>query len=102
MTSKKLAARIAMLMAISLPLAGVFSGPATAFGGGFGGSLGVGGVSDPLKYYPICPRGPASENCQCRVAGDTNPNRLCSPGDYCDPRNGICTRQSAPGGVYRR
>jgi hypothetical protein len=59
-----------------------------AFGGG---ALGFApGVPDPLKYYPVCPRGRTGDSCQCQVAGTSEANRLCMAGEYCDTRSGTC------------
>jgi hypothetical protein len=74
-----------------------WSGSAHAFGAGAAG-FGGAGVADPLKYYPVCPRGPAADSCQCRRTGAENANQLCRPGEFCNTRNGIC----GPGAPPRR
>jgi len=69
----------------------------------FGGFVFVpSGVANPLKYYPVCPRGRAGESCQCRVAGSEEANRVCSPGEYCDTRSGTCGPAAAPGRTRSR
>ena len=66
-------------------------GSALAFGGGFGGGgVAAIGMANPLKYYPICPRGRAGVSCQCRIGHDENANQLCSPGEYCNTGDGTC------------
>ncbi len=76
-------AKIALLLVLSM-----WSGSAFAFGGG-GGAVGA-GVANPYKYYPVCPRGPAGDSCQCRVAGASEANMLCRTGEYCDTHSGTC------------
>ena len=82
-------AKIAVLLVLSM-----WSGSACAFGFAFGaggGGTGFGGgVANPFKYYPVCPRSPVGDSCQCRVAGASEANMLCRPGEYCDTRSGTC------------
>jgi hypothetical protein len=60
-------------------------------GGAGGGGAAVGlGVANPLKYYPVCRRGPAGDSCQCRVAGASEASALCRPGEYCNTLSGTC------------
>jgi hypothetical protein len=78
----------AVLLGLSL-----WSGAALAMGaggGGGGGAAAGAGVPDPYKYYPVCRRGRAGVDCQCRIAGAENANAVCRPGEYCDTRNGTC------------
>ena len=67
-----------------------WSGSAFAFGVGGGGTGFGGGVANPFKYYSVCPRGPVGDSCQCRVAGASEANMLCRPGEYCDTHGGTC------------
>lgn len=76
----------AILLVLSM-----WSGSALAFGvGGAGGGVIGAGVSNPYKYYPVCPRGRAGESCQCRATGAAEANMLCSTGQHCDTRTGTC------------
>jgi len=78
----------AILLALSM-----WSGSALAFGGGGGGGGGAAagaGVPDPYKYYPVCSRGRAGVDCQCRIGGNPNANMVCRPGEYCDTHSGTC------------
>jgi hypothetical protein len=74
--------------ALALSLVATAAGSAQAFG--IGGAAAVGGVADPLKYYPICRHGLVAQNCQCRIGSSSQANQLCQPGQSCDTRNGIC------------
>ena len=78
----------AVLLVLSM-----WSGTALAFGaggGGGGGGAGSAGVTNPEKYYPVCPRGRVGDSCQCRIAGASEANMLCRTGEYCDRHTGTC------------
>ena len=95
MTKTCMTTAAAALLALSL-----WSGAALALGagggGGGGGAAFSGGVPNPYKYYPICPRGRAGVDCQCRIGGSEEANVLCRPGEHCDTRSGTCAA-AAPG-----
>jgi len=95
----KLAAALLVVCLVALLALPLWSGAALAMGaggGGGGGAAAGAGVPDPYKYYPVCPRGRASVDCQCRIAGASAANVLCRPGEFCDTRNGTCGT-AAPG-----